>query len=520
MKKHNFRRALIATIAAISITAVFSVKPVHADTVNTDPQVQATNYQMKIHLNTRKNKLTEKVTIDVANNSQNTLHQLLVRNIAAGVLKYDNQHRSKKNKNLKTTVTSITDENNKKLNFKEADQQSSIYVNLPQDLKLGEKTKVTINVITDVPYRADRFGYQPVMGGKVYNLSFCFPYLSDYRNNHWLFHPYSDEGENRNSAVTNYHVSFYAPKSYTVAASGDHTTNKAGKTTIEAKQMRDLAIVCSNRFKVSHAQADGIKINNFYFASKNGAKYNQLAKQCAVDSFHLFNKQFGKYPYKQLDMTEAVFEPSAGGMEYPGLIMISDEGFLGKKPKYYELIQDVSHEIAHQWFFGTLGTDEYTEPWLDEGMAEYFEDFDYNNHDSKSIRMVRNELLKTSNKKVRKALKKTSIKTNIKLSKETLDKVAKYSMKKRHYINYAMNEFPKNSGGEGIVDYEMAPIFYNALRYYMGEKKFYAAMKDYCQTYQFKQPTGRDFLNMIKKYDDSAKVQKVIDNFIDPQYLR
>jgi aminopeptidase N len=29
------------------------------------------------------------------------------------------------------------------------------------------------------------------------------------------------------------------------------------------------------------------------------------------------------------------------------------------------------HELAHQWWFGIVGNDEWDEPWLDEAMAEY-----------------------------------------------------------------------------------------------------------------------------------------------------
>ena len=65
-------------------------------------------------------------------------------------------------------------------------------------------------------------------------------------------------------------------------------------------------------------------------------------------------------------------------MEYSGLVMIAQDTFARKKAAskedYDSVIEDVSHEVAHQWFFNTVGNDEYTEPWLDEGMAEFSED--------------------------------------------------------------------------------------------------------------------------------------------------
>ena len=31
----------------------------------------------------------------------------------------------------------------------------------------------------------------------------------------------------------------------------------------------------------------------------------------------------------------------------------------------------VAHEIAHQWFYGIVGTDQRMEPWIDESLAQY-----------------------------------------------------------------------------------------------------------------------------------------------------
>lgn len=50
-----------------------------------------------------------------------------------------------------------------------------------------------------------------------------------------------------------------------------------------------------------------------------------------------------------------------GGMEYPGLVLVgtTEEGGA------------VVHEVAHQWWYGIVGNDEYTSPWLDESFAQY-----------------------------------------------------------------------------------------------------------------------------------------------------
>ena len=140
--------------------------------------------------------------------------------------------------------------------------------------------------------------------------------------------------------------------------------------------MREVGIAASNKFKVDHAYANGVRINDYYLVSKNSKQYNKLTLMTAQDSFHIFTKKIGKYPYKEIDITEGLLGKDTGGMEYPGLIMIDASGFLQKKhplDRYNELTEDVSHEVGHQWFYGTVGSDEYMEPWLDEGLTNLLE---------------------------------------------------------------------------------------------------------------------------------------------------
>ena len=58
-------------------------------------------------------------------------------------------------------------------------------------------------------------------------------------------------------------------------------------------------------------------------------------------------------------------------MEYPMLIMndpdISSSWFQG-------LDVTIAHELAHNWFYGMLGSDERAYPWLDEGFTQSMED--------------------------------------------------------------------------------------------------------------------------------------------------
>ena len=67
-----------------------------------------------------------------------------------------------------------------------------------------------------------------------------------------------------------------------------------------------------------------------------------------------YTRWYGAYRAPELDI---VLWDGPGGMEWPELLM-SRSG-------------SIAHEVAHQWWYGIVGNDQYTEPWLDEAFATY-----------------------------------------------------------------------------------------------------------------------------------------------------
>ena len=70
--------------------------------------------------------------------------------------------------------------------------------------------------------------------------------------------------------------------------------------------------------------------------------------------------RFGPYGFGSL--TVASLPTYGGGIEYPGSILLAgiDRAVL-------------VHEVAHMWFYGMVGDDQYRDPWLDEAFATYAE---------------------------------------------------------------------------------------------------------------------------------------------------
>ena len=150
------------------------------------------------------------------------------------------------------------------------------------------------------------------------------------------------------------------------------------------------------------------------------------------------------------------------------------------------------------------------EPWLDEGLTNFLEngvyDLTYTKSKAYCAKLMHSKFY--SRKNVKRANKILRENANAFINKN----------QKASYINYPVNNPPKGVDTEDMA-YELGMDFPAVLKVAMGENKFFDALHDYYQTYYLKQATTQDFLKIIRKYDNSKKVNDVINKFIDPKYL-
>lgn len=365
----KYRDKVSALLSVLLLLLSLFASPVWAKTNSSRGSVQTRSCTMDLKLDTKRNCLSEKVTIQVKNATNRRVKRLYFRNIAESVLAYDREnYPEKENAKLKSKILSVKVGGKKqKVHYKK--DRSVFYVDLgSRALNKGKTLRVTIRVKTDIPLRDDRFGYHKNQDGTLYNLSFCYPYLAPNRDGVWNMDPYFDDGETRASEVTDYRVTFSAPESYTVAATGKHRTKK-GITAIQAKKIRDFAIVCCDHMKKESFRVKGITVNSYYLPGTYQKRYRTISKMVARDTITLLTEQIGALPYKQLDMAPCYFGFGFGGMEFPSLVMNNATAYHGKgttSAQYdpVSLQEVVAHEVSHQWFYAAVGNDEYKEGWL------------------------------------------------------------------------------------------------------------------------------------------------------------
>lgn len=464
-----------------------------------EKKIDALSYYMDLTLDTGLNKLTELVTMEVKNNTDQPVSEICIRDMTPAYMEYNAEFYGEENANKKTELISIVvNGSDKSSELKIKDNGSVIFVNLGEDKKLeaGETIELTVEIQTDIPDRADRFGYQETEKGKLYALSFCFPYLADYENGEWQLDPFFDDGESRSHDLADYSVTFHAPESYVVAATGISETNN-GETRITAENVRDFAIVACNFMEKESFTVEGIQVNNYFLDGKYTDEYVKISKAVAKDSIRIFTERIGKYPYEELDIVPCLFGYAFGGMEYPGLIMTNATSFYsGSFFDGWALADGVSHEIAHQWFYAAVGNREYREGWIDEGFATLLERDFYGLTECESHQQIKelDDMYLT-------------IDVKEKIREEAIE-LARNDFKDI-YLNVSPDEYPEEQS-YGTAEYEGGYIFLQEVRKQIGDEAFEQFVREFYKMYQMKTAKTEDVLVLIRKYDNSEKMEEII----------
>ena len=89
-----------------------------------------------------------------------------------------------------------------------------------------------------------------------------------------------------------------------------------------------------------------------------------------VDSLKYFSETLGPYPYPHVTVVVPPYNAGeSGGMEYETFFTSDAFG-----PTFSDLTRFVTvHEFGHGYFMGLLATNEFEEPFLDEGMNEFWD---------------------------------------------------------------------------------------------------------------------------------------------------
>ncbi|AWB42865.1 EnpEP protein [Paenibacillus sp. CAA11] len=348
-----------------------------------------------------------------------------------------------------------------------------VKVRLPRPVKGGEELTLQINFEVQLPKVFARMGTAGdfVMAGQ------WFPKMSVYepagiRNRSaegWNLHQYHGTSEFY-SDFGIFSVRINVPADYIVAATGFPTKSaiiKNDRKTYQfyADDVHDFAWSASPHFvyaeePFSSAQVPGVRIKLYLDPAHKDLKERYF--YAAKAALSAYSKWFGSYPYSTLSIVVPPKDGNgAGGMEYPTLVTAF--GASSESPGY-DLERTVIHEIAHQYFYGIIASNEFEEPWLDEGFASYAED-----------KLMEQEYGIVSNLPIQSSLVTSPMPLQLSAWKYGSAEV------------YAQNAYTRGK------------LLLKDLERQLGSKKMAKVMAAYSAKYRFKHPATSDFQKVVEK---------------------
>jgi len=243
-------------------------------------------------------------------------------------------------------------------------------INLAQPLQPGDVTTFALSYNLALPPKQfeGTFGY---LGYQI-NLTDWYPFIVPYSGG-WTLHDPWTFGEHLVYDAADYdaNVKVNNPK-VVIAASGLAEAN-GDWTRYRLTAARTFVLSASTAFKYVESAVGSAVIRSYYFAGDENAA--QAVLWMATQSVGLYGTKFAPYPYQSLSVVETEVPD---GQEYDGLVFLAEKFYSEYNGTARSNLIDIgTHEIAHQWWFGLVGSDQAAEPWLDEAMATYSEEIFY-----------------------------------------------------------------------------------------------------------------------------------------------
>jgi hypothetical protein len=262
-----------------------------------------------------------------------------------------------------------------------------VRLDLPAPVAAGKSTELCIAFHDQLPRVVARTGYF----GSFHLIGQWFPKIGvlelpgerGARQVQWNVHEFHTFSEFY-ADYGSYDVRLTVPKGYTVGATGE----EQGEALVIGDQVthrfvqgdvHDFAWTADNRTApVLEGEYRGegspvVKVRVLY--PPEYAVDAQPVLKATIDSLAYFSRTLGPYPYRTVTAVVPPYNAGeAGGMEYPTFFTADavehpDAGTVGEMLLDYVTI----HEFGHGYFYGILGSNEFEEPMLDEGLNEYWD---------------------------------------------------------------------------------------------------------------------------------------------------
>ena len=256
------------------------------------------------------------------------------------------------------------------------DDQTVARVILPSAVKPKESVTLIVEFTAKLPRVFARSGFS----GDFFMVGQWFPKIGVWTKGQWNCHQYHASSEFF-ADFGIFSAEITVPDRFFVWATGRRTAerkNPDGTKTLTYYQedVHDFAwtacpdfVEYRERFTLADPAVDTemiFLIHKAHLGTKE--RYVRALRQ----GLEFYSKHYGPYPYGTITLVDpAPGASAAGGMEYPTLFTSMTMSYMPAGVRMPEMV--TIHEFGHGYWYGMVGSNEFEEAWLDEGINSYSE---------------------------------------------------------------------------------------------------------------------------------------------------
>jgi hypothetical protein len=376
---------------------------------------------------------------------------------------------------------------------------SVLRVPLLSSLPPGQSVVLTLTYELTVPAKTSA-GYRTLgWSNDILGLPTIYALMPVRDTSGWRIDPVPTYGDVVYSEESLFRVRIHAPADVVIAATGVCNTSTGPGTVISptptvslrqdltcvAAPMRDFALSASRRYQVittTVASASGpVMVSSYYMPQykRGGAS----ALTYAVQALGVYERRFGPYPFRELKVLAS--GNSAGGMEYPMLAAVTN-GLYEQDGGYFEWI--TAHEVAHQWWYGIVGSDPIREPWLDESLTQY----------SASL----------------------YIEDRYGAQAAAAERERYFTTRYQHELNNGRDAMVAQPSGAfdrnayAPIVYGKGPLFFEAVRRTIGDRLFDGWLRTYFNRFRYRNVQGSDLLGLADEMGFGSATRTAFDQWM------
>jgi hypothetical protein len=253
-----------------------------------------------------------------------------------------------------------------------ADDRTVLQVPLSGPVGPGESVTIEIAWSAHVPRAFARTGAL----GNFFFIAQWFPKLGVLEDEGWNCHQFH-AGTEFFADYGVYDVALTVPTGWVVGATGveRERQNHADRTTTHRYYQEDVHdfswttspdyLELTQRFE--HAALPAVEMR--LLLQPEHAAQAQRHFDAARDTLARFGEWFGAYPYGHLTIVDPAYQSNVDGMEYPTLFTAGTRWLVAPRGLTPESV--TIHEAGHQWWYGMVGSNEFEDAWMDEGLDSF-----------------------------------------------------------------------------------------------------------------------------------------------------